>query len=260
MFEALVLAAAVGACCYWAGHRAGVQRERDRVAVDPHAGMTGGMGGMSGMAGMMGGDDPHAAGQEAPGPVREMDPETLREALANIDSYDEIVHIAENHYMRGQSMRDAGDADSAQQTLQIAEMAYVRALQLDDSDPNLRLDLGTVLQGLGEDARGKRELELAIVGYDALLADAPDDPDIITNQGTAYRRVGDPETAVAKFRDATEADPTHHQSRYNLGLVLLDDLKRPDEAVAAWEEYLEVAPKDDPGRKVVERQLQELTR
>ena len=44
------------------------------------------------------------------------------------------------------------------------------------------------------------------------------------------------------FDDAIKADPKHEVSRFNKGIVLLHDLNKPEEALHAWEELLQVNP------------------
>jgi tetratricopeptide (TPR) repeat protein len=110
-----------------------------------------------------------------------------------------------------------------------------------------------------EDVPGaERRFQIAAAAYQRALELGPDDADVLTDLGIALRGLHDPEGAVARFRQATEADASHVQSRFNLGLVLLTDLGRAEAAADAWEEYLRVAPKTDPERQFVERELSKL--
>jgi cytochrome c-type biogenesis protein CcmH/NrfG len=86
-------------------------------------------------------------------------------------------------------------------------------------------------------------LQLANLDYDVRdwqgCADAyeryfklrPEDPDIVTDQGTCYRGSGDPQKALELFRKARSLDPKHWQSVYNEVVVLAFDLR--DYAAAA---------------------------
>jgi cytochrome c-type biogenesis protein CcmH/NrfG len=47
---------------------------------------------------------------------------------------------------------------------------------------------------------------------------------------------------VREFREAARLDPTHKNSRFNLGVVLQHDKKDVDGAIAAWEDFLKVEP------------------
>lgn len=82
----------------------------------------------------------------------------------------------------------------------------------------------------------------AIAAYDKALALNGDDPNVLTDQGVMYRRVGAFDKAIANFNKANEVSPNHHQSLYNLGIVYLYDLKDPIQALEAWKRFLKVAP------------------
>jgi tetratricopeptide (TPR) repeat protein len=57
-----------------------------------------------------------------------------------------------------------------------------------------------------------------------------------------YRRNGQALEAIAAFDKAIELNPTHAQSWFNKGIVLMHDLNNPDGAIKAWEELLRIAP------------------
>ncbi len=82
----------------------------------------------------------------------------------------------------------------------------------------------------------------AIDAYGKALAIDDRDPDILTDQGVMFRRVGWYDKAIANFVKASEIDPTHQQSLYNLGIVYRYDLKDFSKAVAAWEKLLALNP------------------
>jgi len=72
-----------------------------------------------------------------------------------------------------------------------------------------------------------------------------------------YRQLKDFQKALAMFRKAAAVSPTHPQSRMNIGVVLMHDLNDPKGAIAAWEDYLRVAP-NDPNAENIRRSIQEL--
>lgn len=82
----------------------------------------------------------------------------------------------------------------------------------------------------------------AIDAYDKALALNGDDPNVLTDQGVMYRRLGAFDQAIANFTKANEINPNHQQSLYNLGIVYLYDLKDPVKALEAWKKFLAVAP------------------
>jgi tetratricopeptide (TPR) repeat protein len=58
--------------------------------------------------------------------------------------------------------------------------------------------------------------------------------------GIMYRKLGDSDRAMQEFRKAAQTDPTHANSRYNIGVVLLHDKQDIKGAIKAWEDYLKV--------------------
>jgi len=125
---------------------------------------------------------------------------------------------------------------------------------------NQHLDQARAASDSEDPEASARRFTIAVAAYEKALELQPEDPDVLTDLGIALRGLGDAEGAVQRFREAAKLDPKHVQSRFNLGLVLLHDLGRKEEAAASWEEYLEVAPKDDELRPMVEQELKQLRR
>ena len=90
----------------------------------------------------------------------------------------------------------------------------------------------------------------AIDAYRQYLALNPDNPDVRTDMGIMYRKLGDFDRAIEEFKKAAQSDPKHVNSRYNLGLVLLHDKRDIPGAIKAWEEYLRVDPKSERAERV----------
>jgi len=82
----------------------------------------------------------------------------------------------------------------------------------------------------------------AIEAYNKALELDPNDPDVITNQGVMFRRVGWYDRAIDNFRKANEINPMHPQSLYNMGVVYRYDLQDYDKAREAWTLYIERHP------------------
>lgn len=100
------------------------------------------------------------------------------------------------------------------------------------------------------------QFDKAIWAYQKSLELQPNNPNVITDMGVMYRRKGQPEEAVKAFDRAISIDPKHEVSRFNKGIVLLHDLKKPQEAIRAWEELLKVNPfAMAPGGKSVDELL-----
>jgi len=82
----------------------------------------------------------------------------------------------------------------------------------------------------------------AIEAYDKALQLDGNDPNVLTDQGVMYRRIGWFDKAIANFTKANELNPNHPQSLFNLGLVYRDDLQEIEMAKKAWNQYLRISP------------------
>jgi tetratricopeptide (TPR) repeat protein len=90
----------------------------------------------------------------------------------------------------------------------------------------------------------------AIDAYSRYLAVKPDNPDVRTDMGIMYRKLGQFDKALEEFRKAARSDPKHVNSRYNIGLVLLHDKQDIQGAIKAWEEYLKVDPNSERAQRI----------
>jgi tetratricopeptide (TPR) repeat protein len=90
----------------------------------------------------------------------------------------------------------------------------------------------------------------AIEAYSQYLAVKPNNPDVRTDRGIMFRKLGDFDRALEEFRKAAQSDPKHINSRYNIGIVLLHDKQDIKGAIKAWEEYLRVDPKSERAERV----------
>ena len=90
----------------------------------------------------------------------------------------------------------------------------------------------------------------AIDAYSRYLAVKPDNPDVRTDMGIMYRKLGQSDKALDEFRKAARSDPKHVNSRYNIGLVLLHDKQDIQGAIKAWEEYLKVDPNSERAQRI----------
>ena len=90
----------------------------------------------------------------------------------------------------------------------------------------------------------------AIEAYTKYLAVKPDNPDVRTDMGIMFRKLGEFDRALEEFRMAAQSDPKHINSRYNIGLVLLHDKQDIKGAIKAWEEYLKVDPKSERAERM----------
>jgi cytochrome c-type biogenesis protein CcmH/NrfG len=86
------------------------------------------------------------------------------------------------------------------------------------------------------------QFDKAIWAYQKSIELQHDNPNVLTEMGVMYRRKGQPEEALKAFDKAINVDPKHEVSRFNKGIVLLHDLKKPQEAIRTWEALLKVNP------------------
>jgi cytochrome c-type biogenesis protein CcmH/NrfG len=82
----------------------------------------------------------------------------------------------------------------------------------------------------------------AITAYTTSLRLVPDDLNIMTDLGVMYRRNKDPEQAAATFRKVLSLDAGHEQARFNLGVVLLNDLHDKPAALDQWRKLVDINP------------------
>ena len=90
----------------------------------------------------------------------------------------------------------------------------------------------------------------AIEAYSQYLAVKPDNPDVRTDMGIMFRKLGQFDKAIEEFRKAAQSDPKHVNSRYNIGLVLLHDKQDIKSAIKAWEDYLKVDPNSERAQRI----------
>jgi tetratricopeptide (TPR) repeat protein len=75
-------------------------------------------------------------------------------------------------------------------------------------------------------------------------------PNVLTDQGVMYRKMGLFDKAIDNFEKASKLDPKHSQSLFNLGVVYANDLKQKDKAIAAWQRYLALDAMSPQGQQV----------
>jgi cytochrome c-type biogenesis protein CcmH/NrfG len=95
---------------------------------------------------------------------------------------------------------------------------------------------------LGNDYFDTEQAQKAINAYGKALEIKPDNPNVLTDQGVMFRKVGWFDKAGANFEKANKLDPKHFQSLFNLGIVYSIDMKQPEKAKAVWSKYLQVDP------------------
>jgi len=108
---------------------------------------------------------------------------------------------------------------------------------------------------LGNEYFDSNQFMEAIEAYDKALEIKPDSPDVLTDQGVMFRRLGWFDRAIQNFQKANEVDPGHATSIYNLGIVYRYDLQNFPKAQEAWTRFLEINPAG-PGSDRVRQDLE----
>lgn len=91
---------------------------------------------------------------------------------------------------------------------------------------------------LGNDYFDTEQSQKSINAYGKALEIEPNNPNVLTDQGVMFRKVGWYDKALANFEKASKVDPKHLQSLYNSGIVYAVDLKQPEKAIPYWNKYL----------------------
>ena len=94
----------------------------------------------------------------------------------------------------------------------------------------------------------------SIDAYDKALAINANDPNVLTDQGIMFRKVGWFDKAVTVFQQASKVDSRHAQSLFNLGVVYRYDLQDYAKAKETWENYLKINS-SGPGADQVRAEL-----
>jgi len=106
---------------------------------------------------------------------------------------------------------------------------------------------------LGNDYFDTEQPQKSVNAYSKALeidSNRQDTPNVLTDQGVMYRKMGLFDKAVANFEKAGQLDPKHLQSLYNLGVVYANDLKQIDKAIAVWQRYVALDPMSPQGQQV----------
>jgi len=110
-----------------------------------------------------------------------------------------------------------------------ARDAYRRALELDPSHVDARVNLGRLLHEAGEVAAAEANYRLA-------LGVRPGDATAAFNLGVALEDLQRPAEAAGAYETALAADPAYADAHYNLA-HLCEQLGRPRHALRHWQQY-----------------------
>jgi cytochrome c-type biogenesis protein CcmH/NrfG len=110
-----------------------------------------------------------------------------------------------------------------------------------DKDPN---DV-EALEAMGNANVSLRRFDHATVWYERALKVDPNRHATRTNLALALRFLGKSDEAIAELKRVLAKDPKNADAIYSLGVILLEDKKDEQGAVARWEALIKAHP-DDP--------------
>jgi len=90
----------------------------------------------------------------------------------------------------------------------------------------------------------------AVDAYDKALELDGNDPNVLTDQGVMFRKLGWFDRAIENFEKANQLDSRHTQSLFNMGIVYRYDLNEFEKAVAAWKKLLALNPPEPMASQV----------
>jgi tetratricopeptide (TPR) repeat protein len=102
-----------------------------------------------------------------------------------------------------------------------------------------------------EYAAAEEDLKLA-VAQDPLNADA------YVALGIAQKKQGNLTGAKSALNKAVDLDPDNAYARFNLGVLMADDLKRPNEALRLFHEVLQTSTKADDLKELARSYINDL--
>lgn len=162
---------------------------------------------------------------------------------------------------------------------EIAEFIARRGIDRGMEDPSLYSSLGSALERQGRSEEAKQAFDralqinaahvpslinkasLAIKGADCkealeLLARvnayAPNEADAYIGQGVCQRRAKKLEQAKASFAKALELDPENPVSRYNLAVMMTEDLNQPAEGLRLFQEVVQSSQENPEVKKLAQ--------
>ena len=93
-----------------------------------------------------------------------------------------------------------------------------------------------------EPNKAENWIKLGNFQFENALRLKPGNANVLTDLGIMYRELHRFEDALKAFREAERVQPGHRNALFNQGIVLYYDLKRKDEAEAAWRKLLAADP------------------
>ena len=144
----------------------------------------------------------------------------LGNALVAVGALDEAVDrfrdLTERFPAMVQGWNNLGYAQLRRGDLTTAIATLRQAAELHPESVDVKLNLHAALRAEAERLAREGQLQPAEALYRELLADAPNDVQLLTNQGVVLYSLGRKEEAIAEFRRALEIDPRAKEARESL--------------------------------------------
>lgn len=154
--------------------------------------------------------------------------------------------VASGQSTQQQSMLPGGEEIRA--LLQHIEEAETQ-LFADPNNPQVRVHVGNLYYDLalardqaGDGTNAQEGWVRAVRHYEAARELGVVDADMLTDLGTSYYRMNQPEQAVEMYEAALEVNSRNANTWMNLGVVKRQALNDIPGAIAAWQEYLRLDP------------------
>ncbi len=125
----------------------------------------------------------------------------------------------------------------------------IAQLQANPNDASIATKIGN----LYDDAKMYPK---AIEYYEKSVKLSPENPDVLTDLGTAYFYNGNPDQALKDFDRALKARPNYAQTLFNMGIVKWQGKNDIKGAVAVWNQLLQTNPDYPDKQKVQELMAQ----
>jgi tetratricopeptide (TPR) repeat protein len=95
----------------------------------------------------------------------------------------------------------------------------------------------------------------SVEAYQKALDLNGNDPNVLTDQGVMFRRLGWYDRAIDNFMKANQIDPNHVNSLFNLGIVYRYDVNDFARATEVWNRFLQINP-TGPGADRARQELE----
>lgn len=139
-------------------------------------------------------------------------------------------------------------------TISLDTAAKIRSFQeiLAKDPKNLQalVALGNIFFDTGQDLQ-------AIENYERALAIEPGNNNVRTDMAVCYRRAKRPDRAIEELKRVISSDPRHPQSRFNLGIILVQDVGDLAGGAKAWEDLLAAIP-EYPDRENLKANIEQV--